>query len=105
MEVDFPSALESQVKAMTDVLSLDGGFSPVSAEKTGDVILTAKIYRLIKCDNFSGLTKFIDGFIVDGYLAPNNDITQTDLRFYYSYFKLWLISKGEFTNDFFTTFE
>ena len=89
-----PSELNEAISRMTTDLYINGGFSPVPTNRVGDVILTAKIYRVLNNDRAGELLDFLSDYIVDKYLAPNSDITQTDLRFYYNYYKLWLIYKG-----------
>ena len=100
LEMNVPGDFNIQFENTLSNLDMNGGFSVTPNEKIGDIITTAKIYRVMECVNSEGLLQFLNRFVKSDYIVPNEDIAQTDLRFYYNFVKLWLIAKGDYKNDY-----
>lgn len=90
LDVPPSETLKEQLTQMGANLLVKGGFRANTSYDVPDVITTAKVYRVTECDNSTALKDFLCSNIVESYIAPNNDITQTDLRYYYSFVKLWV---------------
>ncbi len=93
LQENLSSDFESTYKDTIKELYNNGGFSSTSSKQWYDLITTAKIYRTESCTDKEKLKDYLNNFIVGDNIAPDGDITVTDLRYYYNFYRLWILAQ------------
>ncbi|MBQ8044066.1 MAG: hypothetical protein IJ272_07985 [Clostridia bacterium] len=86
-----PEMLVKQLDEMKATLKIQGGYCQNIGYQEPDIITTVKVYRAIECEDTEELRSFLKEKITDGYISTNGDVSQVDIRVYYSYIKLWFL--------------
>lgn len=86
---EWPNELKSQISEMEKTLRIGEVYRASTYVDVPDVTTTVKVSRIIPCERNYEMREFLKGQIYKNIPTMNEDLKQTDIRYYYNYVKLW----------------